>query len=286
MNPRIAFTFLLLLVAISAFSQLESKKAPNGKFGFTNENGEWAIQPLYDELTEFYDSPHAFVKLKGKWGVIDQQGRTIAPFEYSKISNLDTGDEELYSVTKNKRYGILNLQSGKLIAACLYEKEFLFEDGIIPLQGNLSVVYKNKKAGLLNDKGIEIVPCIYDGGKRPFADLDYDYYFLVKQNNKAGVIDTAGRQVVPCLYDEVKICDSMDKTFEIVKKGKNGLCGFDGKEMIAPVYDKSFFFEGEYALVKRNGIYGAINRKGETVVPFTFSKESDAFDEMMKLYVE
>lgn len=122
--------------------------------------------------------------------------------------------------------------------------------------------------------------------KGHFADLDYDYYFLVKQNNKAGVIDTAGRQVMPCLYDEVKICDSMDKTFEIVKKGKHGLCAFDGTEMIAPIYDKSFFFEGEYALVKRKGIYGVINKKGETVLPFTFSKESDGFDEMMKLYVE
>jgi WG containing repeat len=283
MPLRILSSIALLLISSAAFSQLESKKSDDGKFGFTND-GVWTIQPVYDEVTEFYDGPYAFVKMKGKWGIINQQGKVIVPFEFSKISNLDVGQDQLYAVVKDKRYGLLSLQSGKLIADCVYEKEFMFNDGIIPRQGNLSVVYKNKKAGLVNEKGIEIVPCIYDGGKRPFAELDFDAYFLVRQKNLVGVIDTSGTQVVPCLYEKIKICDSMEKTFEVVINGKNGMCAFDGKVMIEPIYDKPFFFEGEYSLVKFKGNYGVINKEGKTVMPFTYSKETDAFNEMMKLY--
>jgi hypothetical protein len=281
-RPLILFV-IAMAVSVGGFAQLESRKGPNGKFGFTNEE-QWAIQPIYDEVNDYYDWPYAFVKLKGKWGIIDQQGKTILPFEYSKIINLDFGDNQLYSVVKNKRYGLVSLSEGKMFAECVYEKPFYFEDGIIPYLGNLAIAYKNKKAGLLNEQGKEVVPCIYDGGKRPFADLDYDYFFLVHQNNKAGVIDTIGRQIVQCQYDDIKMSDSMGEVFEITKNGKHGLCGFDGKEIIAPIYDKSFFFEGEYGVVKLKGKYGVINRKGEAVVPITYLKESEAFDEMMKLY--
>ena len=147
-----------------------------------------------------------------------------------------------------------------------------------------AIVYKNKKAGMLNSNGVEFVPCQYDGGKKPFAYMDYDYFMLVRQNSKVGVIDTAGREVIRCQYDDIKISDAMGEVFEIKKNGKYGLCGFDGKEIIAPLYDKSFYFEGEYSLVSLKGKYGAINKKGETVVPFTYLKEEDASAEMMKLY--
>jgi len=62
------------------------------------------------------------------------------------------------------------------------------------------------------------------------------------------------------------------------------LCSLDGNEIIAPLYDKIFYLEGDYGLVKLKGKYGVINKKGETVVPFTYSKEEEASAGMMKLY--
>ncbi len=281
-TPTLFISFLFFSLVV--YSQLESKKSSSGKFGFTDANGEWVIQPQYSEVQEFYESPYTFVKLKGKWGLIDQKGNAILPFSYDKIANLDYGEDELYSVSKNKLYGMVSRQKGQEIVSCVYENSFYFDDGIISTLGAVALVYKNKKAGLLTAEGKEIVPCLYDGGKRPFADLDYENFYLVRQNKKAGVIDTVGRQVIQCIYDDIKISDSGSEVFEVRKNGKYGSCSFAGKEIVAPIYDKPFFFEGDFSLVKLKGNYGVINKKGETVVPFTYSKESEAFDKMMKLY--
>ena len=102
MTSRIILLFCSLFIGTNAFSQLESKKASNGKFGFTNDE-QWAIQPIYDEVVEFYDYSYAFAKLNGKWGLIDQQGKAILPFEYSKVLDDEYlfGDEENKTIVKN-----------------------------------------------------------------------------------------------------------------------------------------------------------------------------------------
>lgn len=282
MNRAILSLYLLFL-STCIQAQLESKKNETGKYGFTNEAGDWIIQPIYKEVVEFYELSYTFAKLKDKWGIIDQQGKTILPFEYSKINNLDIDATQLYSAVKNNRYGLISLTTAMPVTEFVYENDFYFDDGVIFELGALAVVQKNKKTGLINKKGVEVIPCIYDSGKNPFTSLDYNFY-LVKQNGKEGVIDTLGTQIVLCRYDKVRISDSLEDTFEIIKGSKYGLCDFKGTEIIAPVYDKAFYFEGDYAIARLKGKYGIINRKGETVKPFTYLKESDAFDEFMKLF--
>ncbi len=273
----------LLFISTCAVAQLEGRKSESGKFGFTNETGEWVIQPMYSQIFEFSESQFTLVKLKDKWGVIDQQGKTILPFEFSKMENLDYGDDQLFSVMKDKRYGLLDLHSAKMRTECIYENDFHFYDGIIQQLGVLAIVYKNNKVGLINEQGTEVVPCIYDKGKNPFEELENNF-FRVSKNGKVGAIDTVGREIVPCIYDKINV-SGIFEPFEVVSKGKFGYCDFTGKEVIAPLYDKSFFFEGDFAYVRLKGKYGIINRKGETVKPFIYTKESDVFEEFTKLFV-
>lgn len=284
MTSRIIIVFCLLFISASAFSQLESKKAANGKFGFTNDE-EWVIQPMYDEVMEFYDYSYAFVKVKGKWGLIDQQGKTVLPFEYSKVLEEEYlfGDEENRTIIKNGKYGIVNRALGKMLVECIYEKPFGFTDGIFPLLGNLSVVYRNNKAGLLNEKGVEIVPCIFDGGKEPFKDMYLDLYVLAKQNNKSGVVDTVGNLAVPCVYDEIKTTEDFD-LLDVVKNKKHGLFSLTArKEIIAPLYDEPIRFDEEYAYVRLNKKYGAIDKDGNIIVPFKYANDDEVYLELEKL---
>jgi len=274
--------------------EMVCKVMKNDRYGLVSlATGKVVIAPIYENnlsFREFYDEAnntnfmYALASINGKWGSVDMQGKTIIPFEYDKIFAPQEEYNDLNGqakVIKNNRYGLVSLLTGKIITAPIYDQDFHFDE---TMWGMTAIVYKNKKAGLLNSKGVEFVPCQYDGGKKPFVDLGYDYFMLVRQNNKVGVIDTAGRELVRCQYDEIKISDAMGEVFEIKKNGKYGLSGFDGKEIIAPLYDKTFYFEGEYGLVKLKGKYGVINKKGETVVPFTYLKEEDASEEMMKLY--
>jgi WG containing repeat len=277
---------VLLLIATGTSAQLETKKDTNGKYGYVDYEDNWVVQPQYDEANGFDDLTFAFAKLKGKWGLIDLQGKVVIPFSFDKIiydNDYYFGDEQIITVVKNNKYGMVSRTSGKVFVECVYEKGFAFDEGLFYQLGTVSVVYRNKKAGLLNEKGVEIVPCIYDGGKQPFTSLD-DYFVLVKQNKKIGVLDTVGHPLLPCQFEKVEISDSMSEMFQVKKNGKYGLYSFEGKEIITPLYDAPFYFEGEYGVAKLKGKYGVINRKGEAVVPFTYSNESDALDEMLKLY--
>jgi len=276
---------LLMLIATTAYAQLEVKKDAKGKYGYADYEDKWVVQPQYDEANGFDDLNFAFAKLKDKWGLIDLQGKVALPFAFDKIIYDETyfGVEQIITVVKNNKYGMVSRTSGKIVVECIYDKGFTFNDGLFYQLGTVSVVYRNKKAGLLNEKGVEVVPCIYDGGKEPFTTLD-EFFLLVKQNNKTGVLDTVGHQLLPCQFDKVEISDSMSEAFVVKKDGKYGLYSFSGKEMIAPIYDAPFYFEGEYGVAKLKGKYGVINRKGEALVPFTYSNESDAMEEMMKLY--
>jgi hypothetical protein len=281
------------VLIVETGAEMVCKIMKSNRYGLANlATGKVVVEPVFDDnltFREFYNEStssylrYAIGSIKGKWGSIDIQGRTIIPFEYDKIITPTEEYNELIGqvkVIKHKQYGLVSLLTGNVVTAPVYDQDFYFEEN---MWGMIAIVYKDKKAGLLNAKGVEIVPCKYDGGKKPFVDLDYEYFILVRQNGKVGVIDTAGREVVRCQYDEIKISDAMGDVFEIMKSEKYGLCGFDGKEIIAPRYDKTFYFEGEYSVVNLKGKYGVINKKGETILPFTFLKEEDASTEMTKL---
>jgi hypothetical protein len=276
---------VFVVITFGAFAQtyLESSKGSNGKFGFINNEGEWAIQPKYDEVSEFNEGqPFAFAKLKGKWGLIDTLDNAVLPFEFSRlIYEVFYFDSDNYvGVVKNKKYGVVNQTTGKFFLECVYDAPFEFTDGIIPALGNLSVVYRNGKSGLINEKGREIVPCVYDNVKNPFKDLYLDIYATAQQNNKIGVIDTLGQLVVPCVYDEIKSNEDLE-SLDVIRKKKHGVFSLlEKKETVAPLYDNTIYFEGDYAIVSINKKYGAIDKQGKVVVPINFDDYGDVIEKV------
>jgi len=81
MFSRIMFITSLLIASTACLAQtdLEGMKSNHGKFGFTDSEGNWAIKPMYDEISEFYGLPFAFVKSKGKWGSSIKQTKSYFP---------------------------------------------------------------------------------------------------------------------------------------------------------------------------------------------------------------
>ena len=73
---------------------------------------------------------------------------------------------------------------------------------------------KDKKAGLIDNTGKEVVSCIYDEM----------YYFdgelaKVGKNKKYGYIEKNGREIIPCIYDEIDY-DS-EENYIIARSKKN-----------------------------------------------------------------
>lgn len=58
-------------------------KKENDKWGFTNKNGGTVVEARYDKVTEFNEYGFAGVRLDGKWGVVNSEGKEILAPTYT-----------------------------------------------------------------------------------------------------------------------------------------------------------------------------------------------------------
>lgn len=275
---------LFTLCSFAAFSQIElHKDSKTGKFGFTNSEGEWAIQPQFEEGEDFLDYEFAFVKKGGKWGVINRQGETILPFEYDKPSYGDY-DDAIRHVSKNKKHGAIDLKEGKETIACEYDEKLRFMEELFSETVTPILVVKKGKAGLINQRGEEIIPCVYDNGEWPFSITEMGQ-IRATQDKKTGILDKKGNLLVPFKYDYADHNMGYDTVlYDIRIKSKYGLYSSDKKKEIVPaLYDRVISYEdSDYALVSKKKKYGVLDKEGKEVVLCTLSM-TDAYEAMEKL---
>lgn len=95
--------------------------------------------------------------------------------------------------------------------------------------------------GYINNKGKEMIPCMYD-----YAGRFSEGVAVVRKDSKSGVIDKSGKVIVPLEYYEIDNCE-------------NGV--------ILAREDMS--------------TYGAFNAKGKQIIPFEYSYLGSPFDGMI-----
>ncbi len=289
-HPPMKFNVLLLVIfcflSQKSFSQLElSQDEKTKKFGFTNDEGEWVIQPRYDAGEDFYDFDFTMVKQQGKWGMINRGGENVLPFQYDKI--LENSDWAYRSVTKEKKFGLINMQTGKELVPCKYDKEIFFEE-LYNFNSLTALVIKNKKAGLIDETGKERLACLFDLGNDPFVQLEGDY-IRAKQNKKVGIVNTEGEIIVPFQYEDVDhnvdyYMDYDTTLFDVKRKKKWGVYSVKYKKEVIPVIydDRISFEETGYAIVSRKKKFGIIDREGTEVIMCMYS-QSEAYGALDKL---
>lgn len=130
------------------------------------------------------------VQKRGKLGLINSDGTTIFPTENDAIANFESYG--YYSVKKGNLYGIYFLESKKITQI---EFDNISKDGL-----GYVMPSKNKKRGVFNLKGEQIVPFEYDDD---FIAQLSGIGFRVSKNKKRGIIDKNGNTLVPPIYDDV-----------------------------------------------------------------------------------
>lgn len=137
------------------------------KYGYINDKGEEAIECQFDYARDFYDSGIAVVgKLVAEdtfnYGLIDTSGKMILDYSYVEIQ--DFSDNGLAVVVKEDGIG---------------------DDG-----------YVEYKAGYINQKGEEVIPCQFSYA---FA-FSNGYAQVADENDYRGYINEKGKQVIPFSY--------------------------------------------------------------------------------------
>ncbi len=232
-----------------------AKKEKDGrlKFGFINKKGETVIQPVYDNITPFYNGLSAVMR-DGKWGYINNKGEEVIsadPFTNKDFAPVATSENHV---------GIIDREGSFVINP-------KYEDVII--DGKEFIVKQNDKCGIIDKNGKEIIPIDF---KRMSKFGDNPYTMATLDGKTYGIIDRKGSFKVNPQFD---FGTSFFGNLAIVSSGGSfGLIDTNGKYIVNPSYkDFSTYLLGtiNYYMVKSDfinidAIVGALRNEFEKTV--------------------
>ena len=76
----------------------------NGKYGFIDKQGKEICEPKYDYVDDF-NNGFAYIRLNGKYGFINEQGKEICEPKYDYVGYFKSGFAE---VRLNDKYGFID----------------------------------------------------------------------------------------------------------------------------------------------------------------------------------
>jgi hypothetical protein len=135
-----------------------------------------------------YKSRRVLHKEKQLYGLVDNKGKTLLPYDYEWIGNFHEG---LATIVLRTKTGYID-EGGKVVIPLVYDKAWAFQNGF----ARVSV---NEKMALIDTQGKLLVPLYYDG----LWDFDASANGLarVERDGKYGFIDQKGKEVIGLWFD-------------------------------------------------------------------------------------
>lgn len=241
-----------------------------GKWGAINRNGKLIIPAVYYYPFSFYYN-YAKVRLseKGGDGFIDNNGAVYIPLKY-RIKSIAL-ENFMIVINSLKMVAVMD-KSGKLIIP------FGIYDKIEPLQDRLASVKKQEKWGAVNSLGELVVPTIYTkeltlyGGK---TEINLD-------NGNKVTIDMDGNWVA---YNDspIEFNEGVGKVYD----HNYGFIDSVGNIIVPCIYHSANnFHDGMAAVASDMYHWGFVNMKGEVVVPLKYERVTDFKNGEARLYKE
>ncbi len=197
---------------------------------------------------------------------------------------------------QNKKIGLRNIITSKLIVPCKYDYVGDFVNGIAPIK-------RNELWGFINETGKEVISPKFEeakqfgtsvelapvmkGGKWGFINklgriiipIKYDYaypfnqsYTTVRKGDKWGVIDSNDNIILDFVYDNPIITRYDNGYFECRKNGRVGIMSFHG-EILLPLEYEGWLgspSEGLFTITQENKV-GFADFKGNIIIPTKYS---------------
>ena len=156
----------------------------------------------------------------------------------------------------------------KVVIAPEYDSAALF-------QGDIAIVKKNGKLGVINKAGASVLPLTYE----KLAILN-SKFICFQKGGKKGISDWAGNIIIPASYQQISVLGSGPDSLCLKvtnDKYKMGLCDASGNIIIKAEYDAinsykadNRYIEVAYAPSPDIDFFmyrGLVNRKGKIMIP-------------------
>ena len=206
-----------------SFSEGLASVKVGGKWGYINNQGKHIIQPLFDDAAENFSEGLASVKVGKKFVYINNKGKRVIQPQFDYAGNF----------------------SEKLAAVLIGGKW-----GYIDKQGNSAIQPKVDYAGNFSEK-----------------------LAVVRIGKKYGYIDNRGNHVIQPQFDRAE--SFSEKLAVVLIGGKWGYIDNQGKPVIQPLFDDARDFSGGLAAVQIGEKWGYIDKQGKPVIQPQFEHVED-----------
>ncbi len=292
---------------ISELYPIVPKHLANGKYIYIDKfSGNTLINSVYEKAALF-ENNQAIVMQNGKYGVIDESGKTIVPILFDEVSKCSNPD--LYLVTSNERQGLYNNDGQKLLNT---DYKIDFNSDTKELIG-FNLFGKDVEYGKIPEYLFRIVNKSLVKYQCPYDEVPYFYDGLAivskgndLDNSKLGVysiINTDFQELIPFKYNYIEtVGDSTGLFFFHIgisadyfgdwmypNSGKWGVMDVNGKVLVPAVFDKiDFLYSPDNSLKKHlfvanrgrktdtgddpaiSGNCGLIDINGNEIIPFEY----------------
>ena len=274
-----------------------------GKWGFVNQDFKIVIPLKFDNVLRFSEG---FVEVmqEGKWGFIDIDGRYLVKPTYEETWEFQNG---FAMIKKDGKYGFIDKDGNEAIKP-LYNGWRLFS------KDKLALVNDEKRGWKIIDSLGNEFP---EDPSLRLMSPSINEFSLVKVRKeisegiyKYGYLDLKGNEMIPIEYDEIGSMYEVEATgagkYNEDGKLKYCLVTSKGKELTGFKFDHvHYFYEGPISIVRNNlseeefskrkikvgdteveyfegiSLSGAINEKGEIVIPIDYHRLSPIYSQQI-----
>ena len=98
---------------------LAAVKSTNGeKVGVINQQGDWIVQPTFDDFNGCSANGHMLVKANDHWGVLNRQGKWVAKPQFDRVRSFSSIDS--LPVEINEKWGVIDREGKWLVQPRYY----------------------------------------------------------------------------------------------------------------------------------------------------------------------
>ena len=197
----------------------------NDKSGIIAKNGNWIVEPKYDNISSF-DEGIAQTTLNGKKGFIRSDGSVVVEPKYDWISNPAKGDT--FQVKLNNKYGCIKSDGSVLIEPIVDYSMFIDcnDSGFVRVgDGGALYNYTHIKSGKkFNYKSIDKF-----GGHIVASDVTFSNERF--SGGRWGVLDPNGDWYIDQIYDYIYY-DEKTGIFGVTLNGRRGKVDLSTRKII------------------------------------------------------
>ncbi|GAA4838534.1 WG repeat-containing protein [Algivirga pacifica] len=182
----------------------------NGKYGALSQEGKQLVAPIYDGI-EYKGLDQLFkIEKDGKVGLLDQNGKSVLLPQYSLFHWTTTRGR--YLVGNEGKWGLIN-RKGETLIAMEYQRLFDMEGYLLGIKDGQATLFDSNGNVVISPKYTHI-ESMRDENREVVEGL-----FKVRQGYREGVVNTKGVEVVPAVYERVAYRNGLLEVFQNKNRG-------------------------------------------------------------------